>query len=225
MVEKKVADPRGRLTRLLKFTSGDAKGLIKHCIHEPEEIGFDKAINLLDKEYGDKQLLTSLYLNKLRKWPKVSPNDSAAYKKLHRFLLSGLTFKRDGRLSELDSDSVIRTCVLAKMDRTVQDKWLNKVVSAKEKGNPKVQFEDLVKFIEHFSLLTSEPSYSQNAYKNDPNIKSFGVNLEESTNISSVFKSAELPSQQLPLGPCNIPSQVSDNTPSKKPSISKVFIL
>ena len=33
VVEKKVIDQTGRLTRLLKFTGGEAKELVKHCIH------------------------------------------------------------------------------------------------------------------------------------------------------------------------------------------------
>ena len=166
VVEKKVPDQKGRLTRLLKFTSGDAKDLIKHCILE-EGACYDKAFQLLEKEYGNKQRLGTLYLNKLRLWPKVLQNDHVAYKKLHRFLLTGLTYKQGGKLCELDSESVIRTCVLAKLDRSVQEKWLNKVVRAREKKLPEKNFNDLVSFIEHIANLASEPSYSQQAYKND----------------------------------------------------------
>ena len=50
VVERKVTEPRGRLTRLLKYTKGDAKELIKHCIHEKESECFNKAIELLDEE-------------------------------------------------------------------------------------------------------------------------------------------------------------------------------
>ena len=185
VVERKVADQSGRLTRLLKYTSGDAKDLIKHCIHDDNNTCFNNAIQLLDKEYGDKQLLTNLYLNKLRQWPKLTVNDAAAYKKLHRFLIYSLTFKLDGMLTELDSESIIRSCILAKTDRTVQEKWLGKVVRAKEKGTSKLNFKDIVKFVEHLSLLASEPSYSQNAYKNDPSIKSFLVNVDQSPTSTS----------------------------------------
>jgi hypothetical protein len=181
VVEEKVSDSPGKLTRLLKYTSGEAKDLIKHCIHETKNDCFEMAIQLLDKEYGNKQLLVNHYLNKLRNWPKISPNNSSAYKKLHRFLLSGLIYKRDGNLSELDSETVIRTCVLAKMDRAVQGKWLNKVVRTREKGEKDLKFKDLVNFVEHLSLLASEPSYSQDAYKNDPGIldmKSYGINVQ-----------------------------------------------
>ena len=35
VVESKVNDPRGKLIRLIKYTSGDARELIKHCIQLP----------------------------------------------------------------------------------------------------------------------------------------------------------------------------------------------
>ena len=66
VVERRIDDEPGRLIRLLKFTSGEAKDLIKHCIRENENVRFTKAIALLDKEYGNKQLIISSYLNKLR---------------------------------------------------------------------------------------------------------------------------------------------------------------
>ena len=33
VVERKIESPVGRLTRLIKFTDGETKNLIKHCIH------------------------------------------------------------------------------------------------------------------------------------------------------------------------------------------------
>ena len=37
MVESKVVDPRGRLTRLISYTKGEAKELVKYCIQQPTE--------------------------------------------------------------------------------------------------------------------------------------------------------------------------------------------
>ena len=51
-VENLVDSPKQRLIRLLKYTEGDAKELIKHCIHEGAETCYDTAIGLLQKEYG-----------------------------------------------------------------------------------------------------------------------------------------------------------------------------
>ena len=36
VVEQRIDDPRGRLARLLKYTSGNAKEMIKHCVQKPQ---------------------------------------------------------------------------------------------------------------------------------------------------------------------------------------------
>ena len=53
VVESKIDDPRGRLTRLIKYTTGDAKEFIKHCIQLPSNEGFKNAKYLLEKVYGN----------------------------------------------------------------------------------------------------------------------------------------------------------------------------
>ena len=182
VVEKKVQDPRGRLTRLLKYTSGDAKDLIKHCIYEEDDTCFDTAISLLDAEYGNRQVIVNSYLSQLKHWPVVKLNDGKAYKKFHRFLRSGLTFQREGKLKELDSESIMRSMVLSKMDRSVQEKWLRKVVSQRANHGNELVFSDIVKFIEYQTLLVTDPSYSQEVYKQDtsssPGIKTFATQCQ-----------------------------------------------
>ena len=49
VVESKIDDPRGRLTRLIKYTAGDAKEFIKHCIQLPSNKGFKNAKYILEK--------------------------------------------------------------------------------------------------------------------------------------------------------------------------------
>ena len=39
-IESKIEDPKGRLTRLIKYTARDARDLIKHCI----QLSFMKAL-------------------------------------------------------------------------------------------------------------------------------------------------------------------------------------
>ena len=57
VVETVVANQRGRLTRLIKFTGGDAKDLIKHLVHADQDDCYDKAIQMLDKGYGNPHLI------------------------------------------------------------------------------------------------------------------------------------------------------------------------
>ena len=43
VVESKIDDPRGRLTKFIKYTTGDVKEFIKHCIQQPFNEGFKNA--------------------------------------------------------------------------------------------------------------------------------------------------------------------------------------
>ena len=42
-VEKKIDDPRGRLTRLIKYTRGEPQELVKHFIHDRADCGYKNA--------------------------------------------------------------------------------------------------------------------------------------------------------------------------------------
>ena len=48
VVETKIDDPRGRLTRLIKNTMREPKELIKHCIQLPHYHGYQTAVSLLE---------------------------------------------------------------------------------------------------------------------------------------------------------------------------------
>ena len=61
VVEKKVSDQTGKLKRLLKFIGGEAKDLIKHCIHLPPETGYETAVRLLNNRYGNPHYLLASY--------------------------------------------------------------------------------------------------------------------------------------------------------------------
>ena len=45
IVEKKVDDPTGKLTRLIKYTTCDAKEMTKNCIQLLAEIGFEMFVH------------------------------------------------------------------------------------------------------------------------------------------------------------------------------------
>ena len=51
----KIDYPHGRLVWLLKFTDGETKETIKHCIQQSSEIGYRPAKSLLEDHYGNPQ--------------------------------------------------------------------------------------------------------------------------------------------------------------------------
>ena len=61
LVEKRIEDPRGRLTHLIKYTKGDRKEIIKHCVQQPAAVGCDNANKLLEQRYGNPCSIMSMY--------------------------------------------------------------------------------------------------------------------------------------------------------------------
>ena len=53
MVEKKIENPRGRLVRLIRYTDGEPKEMIKHCIQQPVSVDYKDARSLLEEKYGN----------------------------------------------------------------------------------------------------------------------------------------------------------------------------
>ena len=62
VVEKKIADPQGRLARLIKLTTGDLRELVKPFILDNPKYGYENAIKLLESQYG-KPLNLEMHLN------------------------------------------------------------------------------------------------------------------------------------------------------------------
>ena len=170
IVEGSIDGQTARLNRLIKYTKGEAKELIKHCVHESKVDCYDKAIALLNKEYGNKHKISCAYMEELRKWPQIKQNDAAAYKKFYRFSLRCLTLQKQGELEVLNSPISIRQLQL-KLPNTQQDMWSKIVETTRRKQGREANFEDFVKFVDFETSVISDPIYAKGSEK-----KPIGVN-------------------------------------------------
>ena len=80
IIESTINSQSGRLNRLIKYTEGEAKELIKHCVHENKDKCYNKALELLEKEYGNKFKLSCAFMEQLQTWPSIKQNDASAFK-------------------------------------------------------------------------------------------------------------------------------------------------
>ena len=87
VVEKKVDDARGRLTRLIKFTKGEAKEIVKNCIQLPPGLGYKTAKRLLIERFGDPHRISAAYRKQIKRWPQIKAGDADAYRKFQNFLI------------------------------------------------------------------------------------------------------------------------------------------
>ena len=86
-VEKKIDNLKVRLTRLIKFTIGEAKELIQYCIQLTDSICYNQAISLMERHYDNPYIIVSAYRKEIKKWPLIKPGDSGALKKFYSFLI------------------------------------------------------------------------------------------------------------------------------------------
>ena len=81
VVERKIKDPVGRSTRPVKLTDGEAKDLLKHCIHLTRDIDNNNAIMLPSKRYGNPHLLLASYRKEIKSLALVKPGDVNGFQK------------------------------------------------------------------------------------------------------------------------------------------------
>lgn len=74
-VERKIDEPKERLTRLIKFRRGEAKELTQHCIQLPDSTGQKQAISLMERRYGNTHTTAAAYKRKIKKWSLFKHGD------------------------------------------------------------------------------------------------------------------------------------------------------
>ena len=121
VVESKIEDPCGRLTRLIKDTTGEAKELIQHCIEKPANKGYENAVNLLYRRYGDQHTILAAYKKEVKEWPQIKVGDAAGFRKFYNFLLKCQSIIGDNKWNALDSPDSI-CMLLSKLPGQLRDR-------------------------------------------------------------------------------------------------------
>ena len=86
VVGKIIDDPRGRLARLPKHASGNAKEMIKHCVQEPTTMGYQHAKKILVEKYGNPNHAMVEYRREIKAWPIIRSGDAEGYQRFWNFL-------------------------------------------------------------------------------------------------------------------------------------------
>ena len=87
ITEKKIDDLRDRLARLIRYTDGEPKEMIKHYIQQPVSVGYKNARSLLQQKYGNPKYIVAAYQKEIKSSPQLKPADGAAYRRFYNFLL------------------------------------------------------------------------------------------------------------------------------------------
>ena len=85
-VEKKIEDPHGKLTCLIKYTTGEVKEMVKISIQLPPKEGYETAKQMMHNLYGDVHRVIAASCKEIKQWSQIKPGDAAAYRNFHHFL-------------------------------------------------------------------------------------------------------------------------------------------
>ena len=86
VVENKIADPHSRLTQLIKLTTEKVRELVKPFIQDNPKYGYENAMKLLERQYGNPFKLLACYRNEIKRMTKIKPGDAATFRRLFNFL-------------------------------------------------------------------------------------------------------------------------------------------
>ena len=123
-VGKKIHYPRGRLTtRLIKYTKGDPRELVKNFVSDRAVCGYKNAIALLQKQYGNLHTMLSSYGKEIKLMQPLKPGDAAAFQRLFNFLIKCQTMRVGSKYNPLDTPEMI--CIISvKLPLHLQDRWI-----------------------------------------------------------------------------------------------------
>ena len=162
VVEKKIADPQGRLTRLIKLTTGEVRELIKPFIHDNPEYGYENAMKLLERQYGNPFKLLACYRNEIKWMTKIKPGDAAAYRRLFNLLIKCQSLQYSNNQNPLDIPDVI-CMILSKVPGFLQDRWDKHVHKIRKTSTREPGLPDLTNFIEDEMNIVNDPLFSREA--------------------------------------------------------------
>ena len=87
LVKKRIDDPRGRLTQLIRYTRDDPKGMIQHYVQYPPAVGYKNTKKSLDQVYRNSYNIMGVYRKKIKSWSHIRKGDEESYQKFNTFLM------------------------------------------------------------------------------------------------------------------------------------------
>ena len=150
VVETKIEKPRGRLTRLIKFTTGEARELIKHCIQLPHSRGYQHARALLERTYGNPHKILSSYQKEIKAWSPSKFGDAKSFRKFYNLLLKCESVSESQDWNALDTPEML--CMLiSKLSGGLMDRWNRTEQAIRRKQGREPDLQDLIQFVEQLS--------------------------------------------------------------------------
>ena len=163
-VEICTPDPTLRLTRLLCHTTGAANKAISN-IDLADSNCYDRAIQILTKNFGSKYIICTTIVNDLKGGPMAGTSN--AIRDLANELRNAeICLKREGMYGELDTQSCI-VSVCKRLQRDLREKWSHRTTKRQRESSEYLTFSDFVNFIEQEADRLNDPIFGRDLFEQD----------------------------------------------------------
>ena len=126
-VKDRTGDSKRRLVRLIKYTDGKVRELIKLCVQQPTHPGYQNAKMVLEKRYGDPYRLYASYRKETVKWLPIKYRDAKSYQESFNFLNKCNILGAATKWNAMETPDTL--CILvSKLPDAVTDRWKRKTL-------------------------------------------------------------------------------------------------
>ena len=151
-----------RLFYLEQYCAGKPRDIIKGCLHMADDVGYAEARRLLERRYGDPDTISSAFVDMLMDWAQLKPGDVEGLDRFSLALTSCLNVMQNIPLGarETDHPRTMRK-VVEKLPSYLQDSWRRQAHKIHEFEKRKVQFEDVVTFVDREVRIQTDPTFGR----------------------------------------------------------------
>ncbi|XP_071832390.1 uncharacterized protein [Apostichopus japonicus] len=167
VVEDKTQNPARRLELLLRFTEGEAHDLIKECTAiEPPASGYERAKWLLQRNFGQPQVLAAAYKSKAESWDHIAVGDKIALRKYAIFLINCCNVQQGNpEMDSMNGYEFLR--ILAqKLPTALQQQWINQMGRFRDVEMRSPTLQDFEQFVGQHSRNENDPRIAGLGYQN-----------------------------------------------------------
>ena len=121
--------------------------LVKPFIHDTRKHGYENAMKLLERQYGNTFKLLARYRNEIKQMTKIKPGDAAAFRRLFNFLIKFQTLQYSNNQNPLGTPDVI-CMILSKVPGFLQNRCNRHVHKIRKNQTREPGLFNLTNFIE-----------------------------------------------------------------------------
>ncbi|KAK3747382.1 hypothetical protein QZH41_002637 [Actinostola sp. cb2023] len=171
LVDARDWDADTKLNLLNQYVSGGPKQVVEHYLLIGTEDAYVKAKSVLRERYGNPNVVSSAFLSKLDKWPKIAPRDSGGLREFSDFLDKVVAAREHIPSLAILDFAKENVKLLAKLPYHIESKWRDVITTWRVKNGESsypsfLKFTDFIRAaavkanipeLEDLSKLTSKP--------------------------------------------------------------------